>query len=111
MSHPDHSLPVENTSNNEHFQDVLARGLANPSRRAILRGGVGLSAATMLPVMSACGSTDATQMKTLAEPIAAAQIKFNAVAKSIADSVVLPAGYTAKVLHATGDPIDRKSVV
>ena len=106
MSHPDHSLSVENTSNNEHFQDVLARGLANPSRRAILRGGVGLSAATMLPVMSACGSTDATQMKTLAEPIAAAQIKFNAVAKSIADSVVLPAGYTAKVLHATGDPID-----
>lgn len=106
MSHPDHSLPVENTSNNEHFQDVLARGLANPSRRAILRGGVGLSAASIFPVMSACGGTDGPKMITLAEPIAAAQIKFNAVAKSIADSVVLPAGYTAKVLHATGDPID-----
>ena len=91
MSHPNDSFPVENTSNNEHFQDVLTRGLANPSRRAILRGGVGITAGSLLPVMSACG-TDATQMKALAEPVAAAQIKFNAVAKSLADSVILPPG-------------------
>jgi len=97
---------TENTSNNEHFQDVLARGLADPSRRALLRRGVGLSAATMLPAMTACGSGEATQMKALAEPAAAAQLKFTAVSKGIADAVVVPTGYTAKVIHATGDPID-----
>ncbi len=100
------SMPIENTSNNEHFQDVLARGLADPSRRALLRRGVGLSAVTVLPAISGCASSDTGGLKTLAEPLAAAQLKFTPVTKSVLDTVVLPTGYTARVIHATGDRLD-----
>ncbi|MFM8556872.1 MAG: PhoX family protein [Betaproteobacteria bacterium] len=97
------SMPIENTSNNEHFQDVLARGLADPSRRALLRRGVGLSAATVLPAVSGCASSDEGGLKMLAEPLSAAQLKFTPVTKSVLDTVVVPTGYTARVIHATGD--------
>ena len=33
-------------------------------------------------------------------------LDFTPVAKSIADTLVLPAGYTAAVVHATGDSIN-----
>jgi hypothetical protein len=33
-------------------------------------------------------------------------LAFSAISKSILDQVVLPAGYTAKVLHATGDTLN-----
>ena len=107
MSHTNDLERIENTSSNEHFQDVLARGLADPSRRAMLRRGVGLSAATMLPAIGACASSDSSAPKVLAEPLAAAQLRFTAVSKSIEDTLKLPAGYTARVLHATGDPLDN----
>ena len=107
MSHTNDLERIENTSSNEHFQDVLARGLADPSRRAMLRRGVGLSAATMLPAIGACASSDSSAPKVLAEPLAAAQLRFTAVSKSIEDTLKLPAGYTARVLHATGDPLDK----
>ena len=43
----------ENTSDNEHFRDVLDRGLADPARRSLLRRGAGLSAATLFPAFGA----------------------------------------------------------
>lgn len=48
MPHHDHD-PVFNTSGNPHFQDVLAQSLQNPSRRGLLRGGLGLAGLAMLP--------------------------------------------------------------
>ena len=39
---------------------------------------------------------------------AATLLGFTAVPKSLADTVVVPAGYTASVLYALGDPLDRR---
>ncbi len=87
---------ISNTSGNETFQQVLARGAQTGlSRRSLIRGGVGLAALSSVPFLAACGGgDDAAPEKALG---------FGAVGKSIADGVVLPAGYTFTVLHATGD--------
>lgn len=90
MAH--HPIEDSNTSANEHLSDVLAR--AQISRRTLIRGGLGLAAASSLPMLAACGGGDDVVEKKLG---------FTAVGKSIADSVVLPAGYTFTILHATGD--------
>jgi len=98
--------PITNDSNNEHFQEVLNRALENPTRRSILRGGVGLASMFALPMLPGCGSSanaSATGLPTLAT---SSTLAFSAVSKSILDQVVLPAGYTAKVLHATGDTLN-----
>ena len=86
---------VHNTSANEHFQSVLERSLKSPSRRSLIRGGVGLAALGTLPLMAACGSDAASATET--------SLGFEPVTKSLLDDVVLPAGYTYSVLHATGD--------
>ncbi|NIC42241.1 PhoX family phosphatase [Aquabacterium sp. A08] len=103
MSHPD-DLDC-NRSPNEHFQTVLARTLQNPARRHVLRGGLGLAALSSVPFLTACGNDDPAPTPAEA-PLA---LGFAAVGKSIADEVVLPAGYTYSVLHATGDRL-RSSV-
>ena len=87
MAH--HPVEDSNISANEHFADVLAK--ARISRRSLIRGGVGLFAVGSLPLLAACGGGDEKKLG------------FNAVGKSIADSIMLPAGYTFTVLHATGD--------
>jgi hypothetical protein len=96
--------PINNNSKNEHFQDVLSRALENPSRRSILRGGVGLASMFALPMLPGCGgSSGLAGLPTLATN---STLGFTAVSKSILDQIVLPAGYTAKVLHATGDTLN-----
>lgn len=100
--------PITNDSNNEHFQEVLTRALEHPTRRSILRGGLGLASMFALPMLPGCGgsssaSTSPTGLPTLST---SSTLAFTAVSKSILDQVVLPAGYTAKVLHATGDTLN-----
>jgi len=97
MSHPDHEI-LSNTSDNPLFEDILARGLASPSRRMILRGGVGLAGLAMLP---GCAS-----LATAPSPASA--LGFPSLEKSLLDDVVLPPGYRYTVLHATGDSLDPK---
>jgi secreted PhoX family phosphatase len=97
MSHPDHEI-LSNSSDNPHFEDILARGLASPSRRMILRGGVGLAGLAMLP---GCASL-------AAGPSLASALGFPSLEKSLLDDVVLPPGYRYTVLHATGDSLDPK---
>lgn len=87
--HPDDNT---NVSNNEHFNEVLAK--ASISRRSLFKGGVGLLAVGSLPMLAACGGSNSG---------AAAGLAFTAVGKSILDNVILPPGYTYTVLHATGD--------
>ena len=96
MSHHDHD-PVFNTSENPHFQDVLAQSLQNPARRGLLRGGLGLAGLAMLP---GCATLTAG---LAASPSA---LGFSAVEKSLLDNVMLPPGYQYSVLHATGDALD-----
>ncbi len=90
-----------NTSNNPSFDSVLQARL---SRRGVLRGSVGSVGTVMLGGMglAACGGGDEAIAAT---PAAAALLGFGAVAKSLADAVVVPAGYTANIIYALGDPL------
>ena len=92
--HPDESF---NNSENEHFQTVLSRSLQNPARRSLLRGGLGLSALSAMPMLAGCLSSESEAAET---PLA---LGFTTVGKSLLDNVILPPGYSYKVLHATGD--------
>jgi hypothetical protein len=66
-----------------------------------LRGSVGAVGTAMLGGLglSACGGGDAE-----AAP-AATLLGFTAVAKNLTDVVTVPAGYTASVIYALGDPL------
>ena len=44
-----HIDPIFNTSTQPHFQDVLTASLANPQRRSMLLGGLGLAGLAVLP--------------------------------------------------------------
>jgi secreted PhoX family phosphatase len=91
---------VHNHSPNPSFDAVLNARL---SRRGVLRAGLG-SAATALfggLSLSACGGGSDDGDQTPAETL----LGFTAVAKSTADAVTVPAGYTATVLYALGDPL------
>ena len=86
-----------NTSANPTFDAVLGARL---SRRGLLRGSVGTVGTAVLGGfgVTACGGSD--------DPVAEAKVLgFGAVAKSLADTVVVPAGYTASVMFALGDPM------
>jgi len=89
-----------NASQNPTFDSVLKARL---SRRGLLRGGVGTFGAAMLGGLgvSACGGGDDDPVPAPAEKLLA----FTAVPKSLADVVAVPAGYTATVLYALGDPL------
>ena len=86
-----------NTSANPTFDAVLGARL---SRRGLLRGTVGTVGTAVLGGfgVTACGGSD--------DPVPEAKsLGFGAVAKSLADTVVVPAGYTASVMFALGDPM------
>ncbi len=91
-----------NVSANPTFDSILQARL---SRRGLLRGGVGTVGTAVLGGLglTACGGGDdevVAAPATVAKPLA-----FAAVPKSLADVVSVPAGYTAAVLYALGDPL------
>jgi len=89
--HPD---DMSNTSNNEHFQDVLAKATTlGLTRRSLIRGGLGLAAVGSLPMLGACGGSD-DEPEVTPDPTPSRALGFNAIDKSLVDNVVLPAGYT-----------------
>ena len=97
-----------NDTPNEHFSTVLEQRI---SRRNLLRGGAASAATVVLGSMglSACGS-DNIVSPTVPDPVippppAEKLLGFTAVAKSLADVVTVPVGYTASVLFALGDPL------
>ncbi|MCM2348119.1 MAG: PhoX family phosphatase [Acidovorax soli] len=92
-----------NTSANPTFDAVLGARL---SRRGLLRGSVGTVGTAVLGGfgVTACGGSDDPIAE--ANPVPEAKLLgFGAVPKSLADTVVVPAGYTASVLFALGDPL------
>lgn len=99
---------VTNDSSNPTFDSVLQARL---TRRGLLRGGVGAAGATLFGgVLGACGGGDgnaaAAPTAATPEPVAQArQLGFSPVAKSLADVLAVPAGYTARVLFRLGDPL------
>ena len=94
---PEQAIDFNNENANPTFDAVLGARL---SRRGLLRGSVGTVGTAVLGGLgvTACGGSD--------DPVAEAKVLgFGAVAKSLADTVVVPAGYTASVLFALGDPM------
>ena len=91
-----------NTSDNPSFDSVLQARL---SRRGMLRGSVGSVGTVMLAGvgLSACGGSD----DAVALPMAPSTtlLGFSAVSKSLTDTALVPAGYTASVIYALGDPL------
>ena len=89
---------VLNPGTNEPFAAVLERHV---SRRSVMRGGLGLAAASMLGFGGAAQALAAStnQKKT---PLSLA---FESIAGSRTDAVVVPEGYTAQVLVPWGTPL------
>jgi uncharacterized protein len=94
-----------NPSANPNFNSVLDARL---SRRSLLRGGVGTAASALLGgwSLAACGGSDDPAPAVAAAPAPITTLGFTPVAKSLADSVTVPAGYTASIVYALGDPLD-----
>ncbi|MBE9136018.1 PhoX family phosphatase [Nodosilinea sp. LEGE 07088] len=95
-----------NTSSNDSFDHVLAR--ARMGRRGFLKGSSSLAAASMLGMGLAFLADSANQTGQTAQA-AGLGLSFSPVAKSVADALVVPEGYTARVLLATGDPISSSA--
>ena len=90
---------ISNASANETMDDVIA---ARVSRRSVLGGGLAAAGTAMLGIdallrsvpVSAHGGDRRRRL-----------LGFDGIPVSSADTVVVPAGYTAKVLISWGDPI------
>jgi uncharacterized protein len=92
-----------NTSDNASFEQVLH---ARTSRRVVLSSGAAtaLTAAVGgLPLLAACGGSDDDAVVSATQPLD--KLGFVAVAKNLNDVVTVPAGYTASVIYALGDPL------
>ena len=108
----DHDDIDLNTSSNEQFSTVMNARL---SRRNMLRGGAATAATALLSTfgLTACGGSDNDPVATAPAPVGNTPppppveklLGFTAVGKSLADTVVVPAGYTASVIYALGDPL------
>ena len=85
-----------NDSANPSFDSVLSARL---SRRSLLKGSFGLAASVYFGSgLAACSSSsDSPQSPAL-------KLTFDAIAKSLADVVSVPSGYSAAVLYRLGDP-------
>jgi secreted PhoX family phosphatase len=90
-----------NNSSNPTFESILS---ARVSRRGMLRGSIGTAATALFgsAFLAGCDGSDGDlNPPTPGETL----LGFNAVSKSLVDSVVIPAGYTASVIYALGDPL------
>ena len=88
---------ISNVSDNESIHDVIAARL---SRRSVLGGGMAAAGTALFGVEALLRSV----------PVAAHDrrrpvLGFDGIPVSSADTVVVPEGYTAKVLISWGDPL------
>ena len=97
MGKPDEDS-VCNNSNNESLESVIERRL---SRRGFLGGGLAAAAVASLSGVGALLSSVPTARANGNGPL----LGFTGIPVSSADAVVVPPGYTAKVLIAWGDPV------
>ena len=86
------TLEDSNRSSNPSIHEV-----SDPARRTVLRGGMGLAAATFFAPLAGC--TGGPPAPT------APRLGFKGIAASSVDAVVVPEGYTAQVLAPWGEPV------
>ena len=95
-----------NTTSNPHFSTILEQRV---SRRNMLRGGAVSAASVVFGSLglAACGGSNTTAGEIIADAgNSQTLLGFTAVPKSLLDVVSVPAGYTASVLYALGDPLN-----
>jgi hypothetical protein len=96
-----------NTSSNPSLNDIID---ARMSRRGMFRTAFSTAGGAVLGTMglSACGG-GSDSPAVIAAPVAVAPVAsilgFTAVAKSVADTVTIASGYTARPIYALGDPL------
>ena len=96
MTHAHFNDENSNTSDNPAFDHVLQARL---SRRGVLRGTAAIGG---LATLGGCA--------TVAGPAAPVHtLGFAPVAKTMVDRVTVPAGYTARVIYALGDPLSAST--
>ncbi|MDQ7990818.1 MAG: PhoX family phosphatase [Candidatus Dactylopiibacterium sp.] len=97
---------------NNHSPNTTIQEVLNQSRRQLLRGSLGGAGLALFGGfgLAACGgggSDDSPGDTGGAAPTPPREtlLGFNPVAKSLADAFIVPAGYTASVIYACGDPL------
>lgn len=100
------------------LDDIIHKSM---KRRTVLKGGVGLAVTSILTACgggsggSALGTVPRSDSATVLSPDLGPQpspttsfgLNFESIATSDADQVVVPQGYSARVLYAYGDPIQN----
>ncbi len=93
-----------NTTANPHIDQIMSARL---NRRGLLLGGMGAAATSLFGAGALTGcataSTGAGTAAAMTAPLNS--LGFTAVAKSLADKVVVPAGYDVQIIYALGDPL------
>jgi uncharacterized protein len=92
-----------NVSANPSFESVLS---ARFSRRNFLRAAAGTGGYAALSSIGLSGCSGDSTAAIEKPPFALA---FNPVAKSLGDSVIVPAGYTARAVFRLGDPLQSSA--
>jgi len=88
------TMEDSNRSSNPSIHDI-----SDPARRIVLRSGFGLAAAALFAPLGGC--TGGPQ----AQPGTTSKLGFKGIAPSTADTVVVPAGYSAQVIAPWGEPV------
>ena len=100
MSKDFSQMEDSNRSSNLSIHDV-----SDPSRRLVLRGGLGALAGSFLAPLSAVSGAAALSGCASLGLGAAATMGFKSVAISTADAISVPEGYVAQVIAPWGDPV------
>lgn len=98
---------VSNPSFNQHLTQLVDDAIARqPSRRALLKTGLGLAAIPFLGGLAACGGgDDAAPVSPAPGSAAERMLGFQAIPTSSDDTVVVPAGYVATAFLPWGTPL------
>jgi len=94
------TMEDSNCSSNPSIHDVSA-----PSRRTILRGGLGALASGFLAPLSAVSGAAALTACASNSMASGPLMGFKSVALSTADTVIVPEGYSVQVIAPWGDPV------
>jgi len=107
--------PGYTAASHSHIDSVIEERLENERRRSLLKGAAGFAAMALaggaVTVFPGCGSGgDGVSAPPPTPgpgtvPGRPSTLGFTSVAKSLADALSVPAGYSARVLLRTGDPL------
>jgi uncharacterized protein len=98
-----------NSTNNPHIDTLVATRL---SRRSILLSGAGAAATSLFggAALSGCATKMGSSVGAASSSSALSTLGFAAVAKSVADAVVVAPGYNVQVVYALGDPLTSSTL-